>query len=367
MKIAAIISSHGFGHAARTAAVISAIQKRYPNIGFEIITIVPEWFFCESLPPDSYHYYPFESDIGVMQITPLLEDLPGTVDRLKSFLPFENQRVDFLANYFQQCGCSAVLCDIAPVGIAAARKANVPSVLIENFTWDWLYAGYLDQEPRLKIFLRPLAEVFASSDYHIQTEPVCERSMNADITVHPVARYPRRTRLQTREFLGLEMQQPVVLISMGGVAQDLRSLRKMTHDKEVVYLIPGGSDVERREGNLLLLPHHHRYYHPDLVQASDLVVGKLGYSTIAEAYHAEIPYLYIPRNHFRETAPLASFVEKELGGAPITEAVFFEGNWSDHIAAMLARPLQPQKRINGAEQIADFLIEKLGIRQPQSV
>ncbi len=359
LHIAVVISSHGYGHAARAAAVMSAVHQRNPGVCFEIITLVPEWFFAESLPGVAYRYFPFESDIGVVQVTPLSEDLPATVERLKSFLPFNNQRVDFLANYLRQTDCSAVLCDIAPAGIAAAQSARIPSVLIENFTWDWIYAGYLDQENRLGVFLQPLKEMFLASSYRVQTMPVCEPTADADITVFPVARQPRHTREQTRQALGIDARQPVVLITMGGIVQDLRHLQTNTSAGEVVYIIPGGSDMEQREENLIRLPHHHGYFHPDLVHACDLVVGKLGYSTIAEAYHAGVPYLYIPRNHFRETRPLADFVETELAGAPLPEADFFDGSWVNRIAPMLAQAMPKQERRNGADQIADFLQENL--------
>lgn len=367
MKIAVVISAHGYGHAARASAVMNAFHQRNPEVRFEIITMVPEWFFAESLPALAFNYYPFESDVGVVQNTPLVEDLPATVERLKSFLPFQNQRVDFLAKHLCQAGCSAVICDIAPIGIAAAQAVGIPSVLIENFTWDWIYSGYLDKENRFQGFLPLLKEMFEASTYRIQTMPVCEPIVGADITVFPVARQPRHTREQTRQFLGLDSKQPTVLITMGGIEQDFRVLSSTQSVGDVVFILPGGSDVERREGNLIRLPHHHSYYHPDLVHASDLVVGKLGYSTIAEAYHAGVPYLYIPRNHFRETAPLAEFVEKELNGASLAESDFWSGSWVEQIVPMLARSYQKTERQNGADQIADFLGANLHLHLTETV
>ena len=55
------------------------------------------------------------------------------------------------------------------------------------------------------------------------------------------------------------------------------------------------------------MPHHSAFYHPDLVNASDAVVGKLGYSTVAEAALAGVSYAYVPRNQFRETESFGKF------------------------------------------------------------
>jgi hypothetical protein len=37
--------------------------------------------------------------------------------------------------------------------------------------------------------------------------------------------------------------------------------------------------IHQSKQNLVLLPHHSGFYHPDLVNASDAVIGKVGYST----------------------------------------------------------------------------------------
>ncbi len=46
-SLAYFISPHGFGHAARACAVMSAILERMPGVRFEIFTEVPRWFFVD--------------------------------------------------------------------------------------------------------------------------------------------------------------------------------------------------------------------------------------------------------------------------------------------------------------------------------
>ena len=87
-------------------------------------------------------------------------------------------------------------------------------------------------------------------------------------------------------------------------------------------ILLGGVDEISRDGAIIRLPHHSGIYHPDLVYASDALVGKLGYSTLAEVYAANVRFGYIPRRRFRESPPLAKFVEREMAGMSIDDEEF---------------------------------------------
>jgi UDP:flavonoid glycosyltransferase YjiC (YdhE family) len=136
-SIAYFVSPHGFGHAARAAAVMNALAARDATVHFHIFTRVPRWFFAESLRA-SFTYHACLTDIGLVQDSALKENLPQTLERLREFFPFNQSLISNLAHLIMRHQCRAVLCDIAPLGIAVARAAGVPSVLIENFTWDWI-------------------------------------------------------------------------------------------------------------------------------------------------------------------------------------------------------------------------------------
>ena len=135
-RIAYFITPHGYGHAARASAVMAAIQQSDSAIRFEIFTQVPRWFFQDSL-SGPFGYHPILTDIGLVQKTSLAEDMPETVKRLDAFLPFDAGSIQDLAKQINQLECQLVLCDIAPMGIAVAGEVSIPSVLIENFTWEY--------------------------------------------------------------------------------------------------------------------------------------------------------------------------------------------------------------------------------------
>jgi hypothetical protein len=352
-NIAYFISPHGFGHATRAAAVMAAIQALSPEAHFEIYTQAPEWLLRASL-SGSFSYHSLLSDIGLVQNSPLKEDLPATLQRLEAFLPFNELLVKDLAEQVQNQGCQVVVCDIAPLGIAVAAQAGIPSVLVENFTWDWIYAGYLQAEGRFARHIATLQEVFQSADFHIQTEPVCNPTP-CDLVTLPVSRAPRASRSLTRQRLGIPGEAKMVLVTMGGIESQLTFADHPAAGKDLFFVVPGGSP-QGSDHHRILLPHHSDFYHPDLVFASDAIVGKAGYSTAAEAYLSGVPYIYTARAHFRETATIASFIEKELGGFEIQEEEFLEGEWIPGLITLLEQPRSNTERPNGALQAAKFIL-----------
>ncbi|MCK6627517.1 MAG: hypothetical protein L6R45_20355 [Anaerolineae bacterium] len=353
--LAYFVSPHGYGHAARSAAVMSALRRYLPLVQFEIFTQAPDWFFQDSL-GGNFGYHTLMSDVGLAQKTSLVEDIPETLRRLANFLPFDQIRVEGLAGQVTQLGCRLVICDIAPLGIAVAKAAALPAVLVENFTWDWIYEGYLAGEARLSPYINDLRAWFAAADYHIQTEPVC-RPQPAHLTVAPVSRSSRTPAAETRQKLGLPAQAKTVLLTMGGIPWDYNTfLGRLVDQANVYFVIPGGSERMERRDNLALLPHHSEFYHPDLVNAVDAVIGKLGYSTLAEAYHAGIPFGYILRPHFRESEKLAGYVNQHMNSVAITAAQFESGEWLSRLPELLALPRVERRESNGADQVAQFIV-----------
>ncbi len=357
-RIAYFITPHGYGHAARAAAVMNAFYRMLPDMVFEIYTRVPVWFFNMSN-EGAFNYHELLTDIGLVQASSMQEDLPKTVKRLDEFLPFHHGSVQTLARQVTAQGCEMVFCDISPLGIAIAQAAGLPSILVENFTWDWIYEGYLAEEPGLAPHIDYLKTVFASADLHIRTEPACDYSLPAQLVSHVVSRKPRNAMEITRQRLGIPLEARVVMITMGGILTQYPFLARLESASDTIFLVPGGSDTYEKRGSLVVIPHHSNLYHPDLVAAADVMVGKLGYSTLAEAYATGIPYAYIPRERFPESLPMGRFARETMGAVELSEARFFSGEWLDLLPEMLSRPRQRPGGLNGADQIASWVLQKI--------
>jgi hypothetical protein len=368
-RIAYFITPHGYGHAARASAVMAALQELDPTVGFEIFTKVPHWFFEQSL-PGAFGYHSLLTDIGLAQKTPLLEDLPETVRRLEKLLPFDTSLIGELADLMHRLECQLVICDIAPMGIAVARQAALPSLLIENFTWDWIYQGYVSEAPDLDRFIPYLHQLFAAADYHIQTEPA-HRWRPPDLVTLPVSRKLRAPAGHIRRKLGIPDQAQAVMITMGGIPGHYDFLERLPRQDDLYYIIPGMDREEQNHlnpavagagptrGNFVLLPHHSDLFHPDMVNASDAVLGKAGYSTLAEVYYAGVPFAYILRPRFRESGVLKAYMERHMRGLPVPGTHLRNGRWASVIEELLAAPRLRRSEVHSADQAARFIYDLL--------
>jgi len=356
-QIAYFVSPHGFGHAARASAVISALQDRMPELAVDLFSRTPPWFFKDSL-RGPYAYQELLTDIGLVQENPMVEDLDATIEKLDDFLRFDAELIDRLAQKLKLDGCRLIVCDISPLGIAVANRADIPSVLIENFTWDWIYEGYPDYREQFDVHIQHLQQIFSSATFRIQTAPNCDEQP-ADLRVGPICRKPRASREDIRQRLKVPESGKLVLITMGGIPDACGSLEQLRAFAGCRFLVPGDNERLTVDGNLTLLPYHSGLYHPDLVNAADVVIGKVGYSTLAEVYHAGTPFGYFTRPDFRESDVLSAFVRKNMPGVHMPGDTYKDGSWIGHLPELLEMSRAARNEANGADVVADFLQELL--------
>lgn len=357
-RIAYFISSHGFGHAARASAVIESLRKTNPNFIFDIFTEVPQWFFKGGI-EQGFYYHRLQSDIGIVQRTALEEDMPETLRRLGQLLPFNQSLIRDLVNKIQDQNppCEAVICDIDPIGVSVARQLDVPSILIENFTWDWIYQNYNNLE--LAGHGRYLRSRFDSADYRIQTQPVCQVKNNATSTVSPIARVARKSKAEIRKQLGIPPDALLTLINIGGsMWEDKDSLVMQLIEQTEVHVVLIGSHIApKKTERLLVLSPDSDLYYPDILNASDAVLAKLGYSTLAEVYVSGTRYGYIPRTNSPEAPYLDEYAQAHTACTRFNaeDLQGDEGIIKLHHLLLLKR--QPHEEDNGANQVAEQIIK----------
>lgn len=357
-RIGCCITPHGFGHAARAAAVMEAVGEQV-QAEFVVGTTVPEWFFFDSLSrPFSYQALP--TDIGLVQKNSMQEDLHATLRELDDFYPLSEERVARAVQLFS--GCDLILCDIAPLGIVAAARLGIPSVLLENFTWDWIYSGYLADFPDLRAHIDYLRSVYSQATLHLQTDPVCRPAAGLRVTA-PISRAAGQSRAEVRRRLRVGREK-LVLLTMGGVKGNTYAIAPLVQKKDTVFILGGRGKEDEFSGNIRWIAKQSDFFHPDLVVASDLVVGKAGYSTLAEVYSAGVPFAYICRKTFPESAILADFIDRKMRGTELAEADLLSGTWIRRLDELTARQPENRSRENGALFAAEAIVDLLRSRYP---
>jgi UDP-N-acetylglucosamine:LPS N-acetylglucosamine transferase len=241
------------------------------------------------------------------------------------------------------------------MGIVVAEVAGIPSILVENFTWDWIYQPHAEAYGGMRPHIRYLYDRFSSADYRIQTEPLCA-VRPAALTTAPVYRKPLACAAATRSRLGVSSDASIVMLTMGGIPGQYPFVQQLMAYPDLVFVIPGGAAERQQQGNVILLPHRSEFFHPDLVYAADAVVGKVGYSTVSEVYAAGIPFGYILREDFREAPALAAYIEQHMPGLQIEQKRFNNGQWLTCLPQLLALPRVTRHGPNGADQVAEFVL-----------
>jgi UDP:flavonoid glycosyltransferase YjiC (YdhE family) len=333
--IAWFISPHGFGHAARSCAVIDALLQRHDDLRVVVFSTVPRWFLDSSI-HHPVHTVAAKVDVGLVQRTSMEEDPEATEEALAGMPWGGTAAADDLDRRVAAVAPDLVVADIAPFGLASAARLGVPSILVENFTWDWIYRAYAVSHPGLGVIADRLQKVFDRATRRIQLTPFCVEAAGAT-PVPPVARPPRSDRQNTRRLLGIAPDEPVVLVSMGGIPWEYSGLERLERAAEAVVVAPGSGPTVERRGNLVTLPHRSSFYHPDLVQAADAVVGKLGYSTVAEAWASGRPFGWVLRSRFPEGPAMEAWVRREVGGTRLEHEELLSGDWLGRVPQLLSR------------------------------
>lgn len=351
-NIGCFVSSHGFGHAARISAVLEALQKRGAYLPYIFATTGKE-IFAQNLPRFVYHEQ--LSDIGFVQNDAFQIDIQATRTALDSLLPYSKSTLDMVAKICRKC--SFILCDISPLGILVAEKTGIPSVLIENFTWDHLYQPLLKSCPELSKHCDYLRTIYAAADIHIQTEPLCT-GQKGDMQCGPIFRNIREEPqiVRSRLYCGA---RKIVLITLGGIGFTPAFLGDLQQYDEYFFLFGGQEEACRPAPNVQLLDRFSNHYHPDLINCVDLVVFKSGYSTLAEVYQTGTPSLCVQREGFAESAVLEEFARQHLQTEIISQDDFISGKW----LRTLPRTFPERRKTapgNGADDIADYLMTRLG-------
>ena len=357
MKIACFISSHGYGHATRCLAVLDSLSQKFQPLEISIFSSFSKSFLEQNLNSSKFTSHNTKTDIGLIQKTPFEHDLAQTVFEWERFLNFTSSENQKTAKIVKEINPEFIVCDISPLGIQLGKQFKIPTVLIENFTWDWIFQTYASEEPKFLPIIEKLNEIFRYPELRIQTDPICER-VSGHPLVNPIFRMPRGSISETKRKMGLNENKQAILITTGGIAQDFQFIQKLEQFPHYHFIVSGDQPQEKSYQNIFFLPHNSPIYFPDIVNISSVIVGKAGYGTVAEAWGNKKAFIRVFRHEFRESPYLKTFLDSNVPGEEIDLNNFLSGEWLDNLnnqSFQNSDSTDTRKDLNGATQVVELI------------
>ena len=335
-------------------AVMNALLQLEPTTELFVRTEAPEWVFRSSVSgPIAYERVPI--DAGVVERDLLAQDIPATAQRCRELYAGAPELIRTEARRVRELGIDRIISDIPPAASAVGRAAGVPVIAIGNFSWDYIYAPFTDRAPEL---LPVIAQI---RDYYGQTDQLLQLPWSHETDAFPqqepiplVTRKPKLPREVVRRRLcerGVDPHRPLVLL--GGRFPNLAPevLARVLAATDVTLL--AFSDFGLRHERVVVLDEAWQTRFPDVLQASDAVVSKLGYGIAAESVACRVPVLYPPREEFAEHPIIEAGLAEWIPTQRIERPEFERGEWAAPLQALLTRPFDyPNVPLNGAEVAA---------------
>jgi len=383
------ISGHGFGHASRQIEIINALGAASPSTRIVVRTSAPAWLFTRTA-RTLFEFIQGACDTGVVQLDSLRLDERATIQSATDFYRTLPQRAEEEAVLLRTYDAAFVISDAPPLGCSAAAAAGIPSVVVSNFTWDWIYEYYpehLVDAPQLLPVIR---------DAYRRAGAAWRLPMHGGfgpfdqiLDVPFVARHARHDRAEVRKVLGLPAETMLVLSSFGGYGvNDFDPASLDCLDRYAVVFTEraagsedpalhgaagshqhraGSSDpaaVDPTQTGMFVIPEGLLYgsglRYEDLVAAVDVVVTKPGYGIIAECVANRTAMLYTSRGRFVEYDVLVKEMPRALRCEYLDQESLLAGRWRAALDRLVTAAPPPERpATNGAEVVAEMICSAL--------
>ncbi|KAJ6863676.1 L-arabinokinase-like [Populus alba x Populus x berolinensis] len=360
------VTGHGFGHATRVVEVVRHLILEGHIV--HVVTAAPDFVYTSAIQSPRLFLRKELLDCGAVQCDAL------TVDRIASLEKYSETAVipreTILATevkWLQSIKADLVVSDVVPVACRAAADAGIRSVCCTNFSWDFIYAEYVvDAGSQHRSIVLQIAEDYSHCEFLIRLPGYCPMPAFRDVLDVPlVVRGLHKSRAevsvqkasnvsveQVRKELGVEEDVKLVIFNFGGQPAGWK-LQEEFLPPGWKCVVCGGSDKEEYPPNFIKLPKD--AYTPDVIAASDCMLGKIGYGTFSEAMAYKLPFVFVRRDYFNEELFLRNMLEHYHGGVEMIRRDLLTGCWQPYLERAIRLKPCYDGGVNGGEVAARIL------------
>ncbi|KAL3650983.1 D-arabinose 1-dehydrogenase (NAD(P)(+)) [Castilleja foliolosa] len=347
------VTGHGFGHATRVVEVSRHLILAGNDV--HVVTGAPDYVYTTEIQSPRLFLRKVLLDCGAVQADAL------TVDRLASLEKYSETAVvprdTILATeveWLKSIKADLVVSDVVPVACRAAADAGIRSVCVTNFSWDFIYAEYvMAAGHHHRTIVWQIAEDYSHCEFLIRLPGYCPMPAFRDAFDVPlVVRRLHKSREEVRKELGISEDVKIVILNFGGQPSGW-TLKEEYLPHGWLCLVCGASESLDLPPNFVKLAKD--TYTPDVIAASDCMLGKIGYGTVSEALAFKIPFVFVRRDYFNEEPFLRNMLEFYQAGVEMIRRDLLTGHWSPYLERAVSLKPCYEGAVNGGEVAAHIL------------
>ncbi len=345
------ISFHGYGHLSLAAEVINACAIQHLDLRLTVKCAAPREVIERRIRVPFIHIQS-ASDVTMAMVSAVEVDADASA---RSYQAFHRDWTRHVADYtalLRHAVPDVMLVNVAYLPLAAAKRAGIPAVGLCSLNWADIYAHYCGGRPEAAEILGEMRAAYAGAERFIRLEPAMPmHDLPNRVAVGPVAQYGQSQRAHINRQLGLNPDEKLVLVNMGGMhfRPPMESWPRLPG---VTWLVQQDWCVQHADAHA---------FEPlgmaftDLLASCDAVLGKPGYGLFTEAAVNAVPLLYLRRVDWPEEPYLIDWLQQHGRCLEVARADVQRGELLDALQSLWAQPAKPPVQASGAQQVVEMV------------
>jgi hypothetical protein len=350
MSVVYYISSHGLGHAVRSAAIINLIPAEIPVI---VRSEVPPPTLEEEI-QRHFSIEPASFDCGCVQADSFTVDGPATLAKYSAIQDSNRDRLAPEIDFLKNRKASVVVSDVASFPLRVARQASIPGLALGNFTWGDIYQPLVEPGSNNQAMLDQMREEYQQATLGIRFAlSMAMSELPTTVDVPLVARQGTSIRPALAGWLDIDPDARWCLVYLGQypIAFDWSRLTRYPGWQflllsKVPPPVPGIASVDPG-----------RFDVPDVIASCQAVLGKPGYGTVADCMAADVPIVFTRPTGFAEAAALATYLANWGRAIEIDRQTCFHGDVLPSLEQVVCSKAKHSIDASGAATVAQMIVD----------
>lgn len=352
------VSAHGFGHLGQCVPVIEALRRRFPGIPVTVVCSHSGERVAEFMPADiSIAAAP--SHVMIAMRDALTVDTSTTRQNFLDWHRDYDQRVAEFVNCLNALQPRLVVTNVDYSWISAARSLSLPVIGFCSLNWaDILEGIYPETDHAMREVTEQIRRVYNTANRFLRVSPgMGMPGLHNLASVEVLAR--RGQAVDLRHYVSDSKVQRFVLLSLGGVAQDI-DLSGWDIPVDTQLIVPDTLAVAHPR---ICAISSLGLDHIDVLASVDVLLTKPGYGSFCEAWRNQTALVYLRRNLWPEETVLIDWIQRHVPAQEMSREEFTKGALGSVLDRLAARPATFHQLETGENAVINHISQWLSESQ----